>query len=192
MADCVAKLFSRPNRATLIQERTLARSIDSKSVLADSIVVLSQRNKEFCNTIDPEQTQSLEFGYRDLRKFRRGRADYSALMPANLITLVHFSVSSAMNFPKSAGEPANGAPPRSASRALILGCARPALISLLSLWVTSSGESYSATMVLVALDAKANLGKRECPLRVTRRTSSKRAQRVRFPQSRLLKGTAYK
>ena len=28
--DCVAKLFSRPNRATLIQERTQTRSIDSK------------------------------------------------------------------------------------------------------------------------------------------------------------------
>ena len=26
-------------------------------------------------------------------------------MPANLITLAHFSVSAAMNFPKSAGEP---------------------------------------------------------------------------------------
>ncbi len=30
---------------------------------------------------------------------------HSGLMPANLITLAHFSVSSAINLPKSAGEP---------------------------------------------------------------------------------------
>jgi len=35
---------------------------------------------------------------------------YSALMPANLTTLAHFSVSSAMNFSKSAGEPSNRQP----------------------------------------------------------------------------------
>src|SRR5262245_7322622 len=46
------------------------------------------------------------------------------------ITLAHFSVLLAMSLPKSAGEPASTAPPRSASRALILGSARPALISL--------------------------------------------------------------
>ena len=32
----------------------------------------------------------------------------SALMPVNLTTLPHFSVSSAMNFPKSEGEPVSG------------------------------------------------------------------------------------
>jgi hypothetical protein len=42
------------------------------------------------------------------------RRDHSALMFANLITLAHFSVSWAMNFPKSAGEPANGVAPSSA------------------------------------------------------------------------------
>ena len=47
------------------------------------------------------------------------------LMFAALITLAHFSVSSAMSLPKSAGEPASAVPPRSASRALILGSARP-------------------------------------------------------------------
>src|SRR5262245_16027333 len=45
---------------------------------------------------------------------------HSALMPANLTTLPHFSVSSAMSLPKSAGEPASSVPPRSARRALIL------------------------------------------------------------------------
>src|SRR5262245_42736838 len=55
-----------------------------------------------------------------------------ALMPANLITLAHFSVSSAMSFPKSAGEPKSGVPPRSASLAFILGSARAALLVALT------------------------------------------------------------
>ena len=67
-------------------------------------------------------------------------------MPANLITLAHFSVSSAMNLPKSAGEPASTSPPRSASRALSLGSARPALISLLSLSTISAGVVFGAPM----------------------------------------------
>src|SRR6516162_606690 len=70
--------------------------------------------------------------------------DYSALMPANLTTLRHLSVSSAMNFPKSAGEPASAVPPRSASRAFILGSARAALISLLSLSTISGGVPFGA------------------------------------------------
>src|SRR5262249_58077875 len=68
----------------------------------------------------------------------------SALMPANLITFAHFSVSSAMNLPKSAGEPTSDVLPRSASRALMLGSARPALISLLSLSTTSAGVAFGA------------------------------------------------
>src|SRR5262249_17040778 len=68
----------------------------------------------------------------------------SALMPANLITLAHFSVSSAMNLPKSAGEPASTVPPRSASRALILGSARAALIPLLSSSTISFGVAFGA------------------------------------------------
>src|SRR4051794_15779512 len=57
----------------------------------------------------------------------------SGLAPENLTTFAHFSVSSAINFPNSPGELANSPPPRSASCALILGSARPALISLFSL-----------------------------------------------------------
>jgi hypothetical protein len=48
---------------------------------------------------------------------RPGLQDHSGLMLAARITLPHFSVSSAMNLPKSAGEPGNAIPPRSASRA---------------------------------------------------------------------------
>src|SRR5262249_36868628 len=40
----------------------------------------------------------------------------SGLAPANLTTLAHFSVSETSNRPKSAGEPAITAPPRSESR----------------------------------------------------------------------------
>ena len=66
---------------------------------------------------------------------------YSALMLAARITLPHFSVSSAMSLPKSAGEPASAMPPRSARCAFNLGSARPALISLLSFSTISAGAN---------------------------------------------------
>ena len=47
--------------------------------------------------------------------------DQFAFALANLITLAHFSVSSAINFPKSAGETTNTVAPRSATRAFSLG-----------------------------------------------------------------------
>ena len=58
---------------------------------------------------------------RSLWNAEPGPHDYSGLMLAARITLPHFSVSSAMSFPKSAGEPLSTLPPKSASRALILG-----------------------------------------------------------------------
>src|ERR1700731_4133999 len=61
---------------------------------------------------------------------------YSTLMLAAWITLAHFSVSSAMSFPKSAGEPGITVPPRSTNRAFILALARPALLSLLIVSMT--------------------------------------------------------
>ena len=76
---------------------------------------------------------------------------YSVLMLAARITFAHFSVSSAMSLPKSAGEPTNGVPPRSASFAFILGSARPALISLLSLSTISTGVALGAPMPSHAL-----------------------------------------
>src|SRR5215470_17539600 len=66
------------------------------------------------------------------------------LMRADLITLPHFSVSSAISFPNSAGEPGSAVPPRSARRAFILGAARPALISLLSFSMISAGVFFGA------------------------------------------------
>src|SRR6266478_6512052 len=64
---------------------------------------------------------------------------YSALMLAARITLPHFAISSAISFPKSAGEPASALPPDWAIRALVLGSARAALISRLSLSMISAG-----------------------------------------------------
>ena len=58
--------------------------------------------------------------------------DYSGLIFVARIKLPHFSVSSATSLPNPAGEPGSAVPPNSASRALIFGSARPALISLLS------------------------------------------------------------
>jgi hypothetical protein len=60
-------------------------------------------------------------------------------MPANLTTLPHFSVSSAMSLPKSAGEPGSAVAPNPASRAFIWESARPALISWLSFSTISMG-----------------------------------------------------
>ena len=65
-------------------------------------------------------------------------AGHSGLMPANLTTLPHLSVSSAMSFPNVAGDP----PARHAQirkSRLYLGVCRIALVSLLSLSMISIG-----------------------------------------------------
>src|SRR5262249_32067648 len=69
---------------------------------------------------------------------------HCGLMPANLSTLPHFSVSSAIIFASSAGDPVSGSPPRSARRAFILGSWRAALTSLLSLSTISAGVTFGA------------------------------------------------
>ena len=60
----------------------------------------------------------------------RPRLHPCGLMLAARITLPHFSVSSAISLPNSAGDPGSATPPRSARRAFILGSARAALTSL--------------------------------------------------------------
>src|SRR5262249_5697215 len=75
---------------------------------------------------------------------RKLQKPQSALMWAARITLPHFSVSSAMSLPKSAGEPRSTVPPRSARCAFILESARPALISLLSLSIIAAGVALGA------------------------------------------------
>src|SRR5262249_6831507 len=61
-------------------------------------------------------------------------------------TLPHFSVSSAMNLPKSAGVIGIGRPPNSASRALILASAMAALISLFNRSMISAGVLVGTPM----------------------------------------------
>src|SRR5262245_21099076 len=78
----------------------------------------------------------------------------SALMLAARMTLPHFSVSSAMNLPKSLGELARMMLPKSANRALILGSARPALISEFSLLMISVGVLLGATRPCQPLTSK--------------------------------------
>src|SRR5262245_11658495 len=68
----------------------------------------------------------------------------STLMLRARITLPHFSVSSAMSFAKSAGEPGS-ASPRSARRTFILGSARAALTSVLSCSTISAGVFLTPT-----------------------------------------------
>jgi hypothetical protein len=70
------------------------------------------------------------------------------------IILPHFSVSSAMSLPKSAGEPGRTVAPRSAKRALILGSARPELIYLLSLSMIAAGVFLGASMPNHTLTSK--------------------------------------
>jgi hypothetical protein len=77
------------------------------------------KNTVRCNKVSSTAERNL---------FGSGAAQ-SALMPTNLTTLPHFSVSAAMNLPKSAGEPRSAVPPRSAS--LVAGSESTALISLL-------------------------------------------------------------
>src|SRR5215468_2783311 len=78
-----------------------------------------------------------DFAERDLWNMS-SRLDHSGFAPENLITLLHFSVSSAMSLPKSVGDPGSMTPPSSASRALILGSASPALIAWLTLSMISA------------------------------------------------------
>src|SRR5262249_55543205 len=77
---------------------------------------------------------------------------HSGLMPVNFTTLPHFSVSSAIRLPKS--ESASTSPPRSTMRAFIRGSARAALISLLSLSITTTEVFLGAPMPYHKLASK--------------------------------------
>src|SRR5262249_42155781 len=102
-------------------------------------------------------------GYRNAGKLRstiRGTgccgtqaSAYSGLIPVNFTTLPHFSVSSAIIFPKSAGDIGAGTTPSSLKRAFILGSASPALISLFSLSTISAGVLFGAPMPHQTVDS---------------------------------------
>jgi hypothetical protein len=81
-------------------------------------------NRAFDPT-DAGETLHIHISSGDCRHSRGGR--YGTLLCLDIdrprITLRHFPVSSAISLPKSAGESTSTSPPRSASRALILGSA---------------------------------------------------------------------
>jgi hypothetical protein len=74
-----------------------------------------------------------------------GKQSHCGFMPANLITLPHFSASSAMSLPKSAGEPASVIAPKSTSGTFSVESARPALISPLSRSTIARGVFFGTT-----------------------------------------------
>src|SRR6516225_7231663 len=100
-----------------------------------------------------EPLRQSDFAERDLWNVQPGLRHQSAFTPANFTTLPHFSVSSAMSLPKSAGEPGSAVAPHSASRAFNLGSARAALISVLSLSAISAGVLRGAPMPVQKLNS---------------------------------------
>src|SRR5262249_5679183 len=82
------------------------------------------------------------------------QSSHSARAPENFTTLVHFSVSSAMNLAKSADEPGSTIPPMAAIFAATLGSARPALISRLSSSMIALGVHVGAPKPAQALVSK--------------------------------------
>src|SRR5262249_31755011 len=96
---------------------------------------------------------------------------YSGLMLAARTTLPHFSASSVMSLPKSAGEPASAASPKSASRAFILGSARAAFISLFSLSIILGGVLFGAATPNQLLASKP--GRNSLTVGISGRTSER-------------------
>src|SRR5260221_4651158 len=70
------------------------------------------------------------------------------------MTLAHLSVSSATRLAYSLGDSASTSPPSSATRALIVGSARAALISRLSVSMISAGVPFGAPIPAHALVSK--------------------------------------
>src|SRR5215470_1804628 len=103
-----------------------------------------------CSHPDPKRSSRGPFAYRNYDSAAKEQ-HHSGVIPANLTTLPHFSLSSAKSFPNSAGVLTKTLPPKSASRARIFGSARPALISLLSLLTISAGVFLGAPVANQAL-----------------------------------------
>jgi hypothetical protein len=90
--------------------------------------------------IGPLRFAERDVAERDVMEYRLlGARAHWGLMFAARITLPHFSVSSEMSLPKSAGDPMSAVDPRSAIRAFTMGSASAELVSLLSLSTTSVG-----------------------------------------------------
>src|SRR5262249_43101402 len=117
-------------------------------LLTDSLVDPSQNP----SSVNEHRRQGIV--ERTLRKLGGNCPDQSGFAPENLITLAHFSVSAAMRFPYSLGDSASTSPPSSAKRALIVGSARAALISRLSVSMISARVFFGAPIPAHALVSK--------------------------------------
>src|SRR5262249_13396464 len=109
-----------------------------------------QRISRPCNDLQCRDSGLVQ---RNIMEDLPGLPDQSALTPANFTTLADFSVSSTRSLPKSADEPGRAVAPNSANRAFILGSARAALISLLSLSTISAGVLFGAPTPVQNLDS---------------------------------------
>src|SRR5215471_861645 len=116
--------------------RRVARSPRQRGRTADPFAFLGTRLGPVDGFRRTDNMESLP----DLRP----RLHPSGLMLAARITLPHFSVSSAMSLPNSAGVIGVGSTPTSKSRAFSFVSARPALTSLLSLSTMSGGVLLGA------------------------------------------------
>src|SRR5215813_8534872 len=104
-----------------------------------------------CDSVLPRSTQ-----HHFARRVQAERAplSHSAFMPANPITLPHFSVSSAMSLLNAAGERVISTQPRSSNFAFMAGSAKTALISRLSFSTMDTGVSLGAPTPYQALASK--------------------------------------
>src|SRR5712692_5335130 len=83
--------------------------------------------------LSPQSLPGLEPASSSAVRRKSRRLRHSTLVPDNLMTFSHFSVSDRTNVQNSSGLAAIGVAPSSASRDLIFGEASPALISRFSL-----------------------------------------------------------
>src|SRR5262249_12351785 len=101
----------------------------------------------------PRLPTAERFSASGVTEYLAGNSAHRGLMSANFTTLPHFSVSSAMSLPKLPGEPGSAVEPNSASRVCMLGSARAALISWLSLSTISMGVLRGAPMPVQKLNS---------------------------------------
>src|SRR5262249_41448768 len=143
---CLCPLYPRKRTnsghlgmSALCQKRTYA--VQQTEALFDQLVGAGEQRRRHAETgWEGVAEQNVMESLPDLRP----RLYPCGLMLAARITLAHFSVSSAMSLPKSAGEPASTVPPRLARRAFILGSSSAALTSLLSLSTISVDVFFGA------------------------------------------------
>src|SRR5262245_47333036 len=107
---CPLRIRKRPNRCAAAKRCSVPIPAVSR---CSKILITSSPSAS--NVAATRRMATEGFAERALRNIRL--MFHSALMLAARITLPHFSISAAMSFPKSAGEPVSTVPPRSEIRA---------------------------------------------------------------------------